>query len=285
MSSIFDFESKPDAYAVMGNPIAHSKSPQIHRAFAQQTQQNITYEAILVDAGGFEQAVGNFVATGGKGLNITVPFKRDAWRLVSRRSPRADLAGAVNTIIVNPDQTLSGDNTDGAGLVRDLRQNHAVTARAKTILLLGAGGAARGVLEPLLNEAPAAVLVANRTPDRAHELANTFAHLGKVKACAFTALSHQAPAFDIIINATSASLHGEIPDIPACVIGAQSFCYDMMYGAQATAFMRWASEQGAALCVDGLGMLVEQAAESFYLWRGIRPQTQPVIAAVRESLQ
>jgi shikimate dehydrogenase len=267
----------------MGNPIAHSKSPQIHQLFAQQTRQNISYEAILVDVGGFEQAVGNFVATGGKGLNITVPFKQDAWKLVDQRSQRALLAGAVNTIIVNPDHTLSGDNTDGTGLVRDLRQTHNTTLQAKTILLLGAGGAARGVLEPLANENPASILIANRTPDRAHDLARQFSQLADIKGCAFSALAQQQP-FDIIINATSASLKGEIPEIPANVIGERSFCYDMMYGSQPTAFMRWASEQGAVKSVDGLGMLVEQAAESFYLWRGVRPQTKEVIAAIRQSL-
>jgi shikimate dehydrogenase len=284
MSSLFDFETKPDAYAVMGNPIAHSKSPQIHQAFARQTGQNITYDAILVDAGGFDQAVGNFVATGGKGLNITVPFKREAWKRVNQRSQRAELAGAVNTIIVNKDQSLTGDNTDGVGLVRDLIQNHDVAIQDKSILLLGAGGAARGVLEPLLMESPAQLLIANRTPDRAHELAGSFSKLGKVKGCAFKALNTQTQSWDIIINATSASLQGEVPDIPAGIIGTQSFCYDMMYGAEPTAFMRWAGEHGAARRVDGLGMLVEQAAESFYLWRGVRPQTQEVITTIREKL-
>lgn len=284
MSSLFDFEPKSEAYAVMGNPIAHSKSPQIHQAFARQTRQNITYEAILVDAGGFEQAVGNFVATGGKGLNVTVPFKREAWKLVNQRSQRAELAGAVNTIVVYKDQTLYGDNTDGIGLVRDLTQNHGVALQGKTILLLGAGGAARGVLEPLLNEKPSLLLIANRTADRAHELAELFSKSGGVKSCAFSVLARQGQTFDIIINATSASLQGQVPDIPGSVIQPRSFCYDMMYGAEPTAFMRWAGEQGAAQCVDGLGMLVEQAAESFHLWRGVRPQTGEVIAAIRNTL-
>lgn len=285
MSSLFDFESNPDAYAVMGNPIAHSKSPQIHKMFAQQTHQRITYEAILVDVGGFEQAVGNFVATGGKGLNITVPFKQEAWRLVDQRSQRAELSGAVNTVIVNQDRTLKGDNTDGVGLVRDLMRNHNIALQAKTVLLIGAGGAARGVLEPLLLENPAQILITNRTPDRAHELVNQFSSIGNVQGCAFTALAQQTQEFDLIINATSASLHNEIPDIPASVISRQSFCYDMMYAASATAFMRWATQQGAAKSVDGLGMLVEQAAESFYLWRGVRPQTKEVIDAIRQSLK
>jgi shikimate dehydrogenase len=213
-----------------------------------------------------------------------VPFKQEAWKLVDQRSQRAELAGAVNTIIVNPDHTLSGDNTDGTGLVRDLRQNHGITLQTKTILLLGAGGAARGVLEPLLNENPALLLIANRTPDRAHELVRQFSQMGNIKGCAFSALAQQTQPFDIIVNATSASLKGEIPAISANVVSEQSFCYDMMYGAQATAFMRWATQQGAARSVDGLGMLVEQAAESFYLWRGVRPQTKQVINAIRQSL-
>ena len=285
MSSIFDFEPKPAAYAVMGNPIGHSKSPQIHRAFAKQTGQNITYEAILVDMGGFEQAVGNFVATGGKGLNITVPFKRDAWKFVNARSTRAELAGAVNTIVVNNDQSLFGDNTDGVGLVRDLTQNQGLNLQDKKVLLLGAGGAARGVLEPLLNEKPALLLVANRTPDRAHELSKVFAAMGNIKGCAFTALAQQTEGFEVIINATSASLQGEVPDIPGTLIATHSVCYDMMYGAEPTEFLRWSAEQGAVRCVDGLGMLVEQAAESFYLWRNVRPSTPEVIAQIRQSLK
>ena len=283
MNSLFDFEPKTDAYAVMGNPIAHSKSPHIHQAFAQQTAQRITYDAILVDIGGFPQAVGNFVASGGKGLNVTVPFKRDAWKLVDERSARAELAGAVNTIVVRQDQSLFGDNTDGVGLVRDLMANHGVVLKDKQLLLIGAGGAARGVLQPLLAENPGKFLIANRTPDRAHELAQQFSHLGNIKSCAFTALGNSA--FDVIINATSASLQDEVPDIPSSIVNSDSFCYDMMYGATPTAFMQWATQCGAQCCVDGLGMLVEQAAESFYLWRGVRPQTKEVLAMIRAGLQ
>jgi len=285
MSSLFDFDAKPDAYGVMGNPIAHSKSPQIHRAFARQTGQNITYEAILVDAGGLEQAVGNFIAHGGKGLNITVPFKQDAWRLVDQHSQRAAMSGAVNTIIVNQNLTLTGDNTDGVGLVRDLTQNHGAALKGRTILLLGAGGAARGVVEPLLGETPALLLIANRTSDRAYELANTFSQQGNVAGCAFSAIEKHLPAaVDLIINATSASLQGEVPHIPTDIITPNTFCYDMMYGAKPTAFLRWATEQGALQCTDGLGMLVEQAAESFYLWRGVRPKTREVIEMIRAGL-
>jgi shikimate dehydrogenase len=289
MSSLFDFESSPDAYAVMGNPIAHSKSPQIHQAFAQQTGQRITYEAILVDVGGLAQAVGNFVANGGKGLNITVPFKRDAWKLVNDRSEKAEQAGAVNTIIVRNDQSLLGDNTDGIGIVRDLTQNHHVTLTAQTILLIGAGGAARGVLGPLLEQKPKSVFIANRTPDRAQELAALFSTAKRpvtdsdIRGGGFNAVPETG--FDIVINASAASLQGELPPLPDCVVTAASVCYDMMYGATVTPFMHWGENLGAGLCCDGLGMLVEQAAESFYLWRNVRPQTQDVIRLIRQSLR
>ncbi|WP_455205644.1 shikimate dehydrogenase [Kaarinaea lacus] len=283
MSSLFDFTSKPDPYAVMGNPIAHSKSPQIHQAFAQQTQQNIIYEAILVDVGGLEQAIGNFVANGGKGLNITVPFKRDAWKFVNERSEKAQLAGAVNTIAVREDNSLYGDNTDGIGLVRDLIQNHATTLQGKRLLLIGAGGAARGVLGPLLGEQPQQLLVANRTPANAHELAQQFSHLGNISGCGFNGLETQT--FDIIINATSSSLHGELPPLPTSVIHETSICYDMMYAAEDTVFMQWAKKHGAQKSIDGLGMLVEQAAESFFIWRGVQPNTTPVIELIREGLK
>lgn len=283
MSSLFDFTPKPDPYAVMGNPIAHSKSPQIHHAFAQQTQQNIIYEAILVDVGGLEQAIGNFVANGGKGLNITVPFKRDAWKFVNERSEKAQLAGAVNTIVVREDNSLYGDNTDGIGLARDLTQNHATTLQGKRLLLIGAGGAARGVLGPLLGEQPQQLLVANRTPANAQELAQQFSHLGNISGCGFNGLETQT--FDIIINATSASLHGELPPLPTSVINETSICYDMMYAAEDTVFMQWAKKHGAQKSIDGLGMLVEQAAESFFIWRGVRPNTTAVIELIRQGLK
>jgi shikimate dehydrogenase len=270
-----------DRYAVMGNPVAHSKSPRIHHLFAAQTGQSIEYTRILVEAGGFTAAVAEFLAQGGKGLNITVPFKEAAWQLAHTRSPRAEHAGAVNTLVLDPSGRHFGDNTDGAGLVRDLRDNHGVQLHGTRILLLGAGGAARGVIEPLLQERPALLVIANRTADKAIALARHFCTLGHIEGCALADVAGQT--FDVIINATAASLSGAVPDIDASVITPQSWCYDMMYGNEPTAFMRWADKYGAGTVMDGLGMLVEQAAESFYLWREVRPDTAPVIAALRNS--
>jgi shikimate dehydrogenase len=280
MSDLFDFEQRQDQYGVMGNPITHSKSPRIHSLFAQQTQQHLTYTAIHVDLGGFAQAVGNFDASGGKGLNITVPFKQEAFALVTECSPRAERAGAVNTIKFEKNKRY-GDNTDGVGLVNDLTQNHHLALQGKRILLMGAGGAARGVLAPLLECKPAQLVIANRTPDKAVALAAAFADLGKITGCGYHELESQH--FDIVINATAASLQGELPPLPDDLLAENAVCYDMMYG-KLTPFMQWAKSHGAAQVLDGLGMLVEQAAESFYLWRGVRPQTAPVIALLRSEL-
>lgn len=281
MSDIFDFEPRKDRYAVMGNPISHSKSPRIHTLFAGQTGQRMEYTAIQVDLGGFAQAVGNFDASGGKGLNITVPFKQEAWALVDERSERAERAGAVNTIRFDKDKRY-GDNTDGVGLVNDLHTNNGIELAGKRILLMGAGGASRGVLAPLLLTRPAHIHIANRTPDKAVELAQAFRDLGNVTGSGYPELLDRQ--FDIVINATAASLQGEMPPLPKGVLAKYAVCYDMMYARQATAFMAWAAEHGADLIVDGLGMLVEQAAESFFIWRGVRPQTQPVIATLREEM-
>lgn len=280
MSDLFDFEQRKDQYGVMGNPITHSKSPQIHGMFAQQTGQRLEYEAIHVDLGGFEQAVGNFDASGGKGLNITVPFKQEAYALVDERSERAERAGAVNTIKFENNR-LYGDNTDGVGLVNDLAQNNQITLQDKRILLMGAGGAARGVLAPLLACKPGLIVIANRTPDKAVALAQGFTDLGKVSGCGYSELGERQ--FDIVINATAASLQGELPPLPDTILANDAVCYDMMYG-KTTPFMQWAGEHGAQQVLDGLGMLVEQAAESFYLWRGVRPNTGPVINALRDQL-
>ena len=270
-----------DEYAVMGNPIAHSKSPRIHSLFAQQTGEPIHYRAILVEVGKLPEAVADFVAGGGKGLNITVPFKRDAWELVDERSRRAERAGAVNTIKIEPGR-LFGDNTDGVGLVNDLRHNLQIPLQDRRILLMGAGGAARGVLAPLLEQEPALLVIANRTPERAVDLAAEFADLGTVQGCGFDALENLQ--FDVLINATAASLQGDLPPLPDGIVAEGACAYDMMYGARPTAFMKWAQWQGAEKVSDGLGMLVEQAAESFYIWRGVRPETRPVIAQLREEL-
>ncbi len=272
---------QPDLYAVIGNPIAHSMSPQIHTAFAVETEQNLVYEKLLADVDQFSEAVEAFRKRGGKGLNVTVPFKQYAWAWSDHRSERAERAGAVNTILFNDDGSSLSDNTDGIGLVRDILHNHAGTIYQKRVLILGAGGAVRGVLAPILAENPAQLVIANRTVKRATELADTFSDLGKVIGCGFSDL--EGESFDLVINGTAASLQGEVPPLPSGVVTQKSFCYDMMYGKKEdTAFVLWAREQGAKCAVDGLGMLVEQAAESFYLWRDVRPETQPVLAALRD---
>lgn len=271
-----------DRYAVFGNPIAHSKSPQIHARFAEQTGQALTYTAEQIEENNFEAAVKRFLQGDGKGLNITVPFKERAWALAQWRSERAELAGAVNTLYRLDDGRIAGDNTDGVGLVRDLADNNGVTLNGARVLVLGAGGAVRGVLQPLLVAGVASILIANRTLARAETLAKLFAADGRVQACGFDQVP--AEAFDLIINGTSASLQGELPPVPAATVGAQTACYDMMYAAEPTPFCRWATGLGAARVIDGLGMLVEQAAESFRIWRGVQPQTVPVINDLREAL-
>ena len=271
-----------DRYAVFGNPIAHSKSPQIHRAFALQTGQSLTYDAVLVPLEGFEIAVTDFFAHGGKGLNITVPFKQKAWAAAQWRSPAAELAGAVNTLYRDDRGRLCGDNTDGPGMVRDILGNHGGMIRGKRVLLLGAGGAVRGVLQPLLEQHPEQLVIANRTLARAQELARLFEHLGPVRGCGFDDLSGEV--FDLVINGTAASLAGELPPLPEGLLETGAWCYDMMYGASPTPFCRWAEQHRASVVLDGLGMLVEQAAESFAIWRGVRPRTQTVIQQVRDAL-
>ncbi len=282
MSSLFDFENKTDRYTVMGNPINHSKSPRIHTLFAQQTGQNIKYTATQVDPGGFEQAVGNFHASGGKGLNITVPFKQEAWRLANERSTRAEIAGAVNTILFKSGNILYGDNSDGIGLVKDIRDNHEVTFDNKRILILGAGGAVRGVLLPILEENPKIIVVANRTTGKAKELANIYSNKGNITGNSYQEIDKLQ--FDLIINGTSASLHGQLPPLPDNILAENACCYDMMYAKTPSLFLQWALKQNATKVIDGLGMLVEQAAESFYLWREKRPNTADVIAKLRNEL-
>jgi shikimate dehydrogenase len=276
--------SQIEYYAVMGNPIAHSKSPFIHSAFAKQTHQNLQYDAMLVDTqeGEFAKAVQTFQASGGKGLNITVPFKQAAWAFVHQRSERAEQAGAVNTLWFDEQGQSIGDNTDGIGLVRDLTQNHGCQIAGSHLLLLGAGGAVRGVLAPLLEEKPAQCVIVNRTISKAEMLADAFARYGNITTSSYAAL--QGQTFDLIINGTSTSLQGQLPPLPANLVAQNGWCYDMMYASTATLFMQWAQQQGATYILDGLGMLVEQAAESFYRWRGIKPNTVSVIQQVREHL-
>jgi shikimate dehydrogenase len=271
----------PARYAVMGNPVAHSKSPRIHRMFAHQLGHQIEYTAIRVDTDGFAQAVRQFRAEGGRGLNVTVPFKLEAFRLADHLSDRARLAGAVNTLRFEPDGRIFGDNTDGAGLVHDIEINLDVQLRGRRILILGAGGAARGVLGPVLKHHPAKVVIANRTVSKAKELADQFREHGPIEACGYPELKGRH--FDIVINATSASLKGEVPPLPETLFTRGALAYDMMYGDKPTAFLDWALLHGADRAADGLGMLVEQAAESYLLWHGVRPETKHVIAALRKG--
>ena len=272
-----------DRYAVIGNPIAHSKSPRIHAAFARQTGQDLTYGRILGHPDGFADEVRRFFADGGRGLNVTVPFKEQAWALVDERSPRAQTAGAVNTLIPLHDGRLRGDNTDGVGLVRDLGVNHGFRFTGRRVLLLGAGGASRGVLRPLLEKGLKELVIANRTASKALDLAESAAALGPVRGSGLADLGAIAyGGFDLIVNGTSAGLAGEVPALPEACLATDGWIYDMLYGDQPTAFCRWGVTQGAARVLDGLGMLVEQAAESFWLWRGLRPETAPVIARLRQ---
>lgn len=270
-----------DLYAVFGNPINHSKSPHIHRQFAEQTGQDMHYNKQLVNEGEFEQAAQQFFAEGGKGLNITVPFKVNAFNFAQRRTPRAERAGAVNTLAKLADGTILGDNTDGIGMIHDMH-NLGWEIEGKRVLVLGAGGAVRGILQPLLEEKPARVVIANRTLSTAETLAKNFLDLGDVSAKGFAQL--EGEVFDLVINGTSASLQGELPPLPNKLLANNACCYDMMYGAEPTIFLQWAKQQGATALADGLGMLVGQAAEAFYLWRQIRPEVVPVITAMRRQL-
>lgn len=274
-------DSSIDNYCVMGNPVSHSKSPQIHAAFAEQTRQKIFYQAILVDEGKFKDAIKEFQHQGGKGLNITVPFKHDAWEASDQMSRRAERAVAVNTISFNDEGKIAGDNTDGIGLIRDLTINHKLSIKDKNILILGAGGAARGILDPLFDKQADRVVIANRTVNRAEKLVNIFSDRGDVSACGFDELV--SSNFDIVINATSASLQGDVPPLPEGLVNKNTCCYDMMYSAADTPFVAWAKAHGAGIALDGLGMLVEQAAESFFIWRGVRPETGLVIDLVRRG--
>ena len=271
-----------DRYAVVGNPVMHSLSPRIHALFAEQTRQSLRYEAIEIDLDAFEAGVLELRREGLRGLNVTVPFKRQAFELCDRLSPRARDAGAVNTLIFDVDGDIAGDNTDGVGLMRDLVDNLHILIRQRRVLILGAGGAVRGVLGPLLVQQPRSLAIANRTLERAEELAEDFARLGRIEIFAYDELGRES--YDLIINGTAAGLGGEVPPVPDGVLGVNSVCYDMMYRLDApTAFVAWARQRGAVDAHDGLGMLVEQAAEAFYLWRDLRPQTAPVIATLRAT--
>jgi shikimate dehydrogenase len=270
-----------DKYCVFGNPISHSKSPIIQAAFARQTGQDIEYRAILAPTDGFADTVDAFIAEGGKGANVTLPFKQEAYQLATRLTQRAEQAGAVNTLVFN-DNEVVGDNTDGVGLLRDITITLNYPIRDKRILLLGAGGAARGVVGPLLGEHPESLVIANRTEVRARALAEHFASIGPVSGCGYGDLAGRV--FDIVINATSASLSGAMPALPNGIFAPGSLAYKMMYGLGDTPFRIFAREQGAGMISEGLGMLLEQAAESFFVWRGVRPDCAPVVELLKKKV-
>ncbi len=274
-----------DLYCVMGNPVAHSRSPWIHARFAQLTQQPLVYQRRLVPLNGFAADLQQLLQSGGKGCNITVPFKLDAAQAAHSRSPRVALAGAANTLVISADGHIHADNTDGLGLVADITRNAGVAIAGKAILLVGAGGAAAGVLGPLLEQQPRQVVVCNRTFHKAQALVDAHAALAQSQKVELLAQEQQglSGSFDIIINGTAASLQGAGIPVPASVLRPGSLAYDMMYGQAAQPFLDWAQQHGA-VGRDGLGMLVEQAAESFALWRGVRPPSQQVLQELRAVL-
>jgi len=268
-----------DRYAVFGHPISHSRSPDIHARFAAQTRQSMEYRAMDVPAETFETTLKGFIEAGGRGLNCTVPLKEIAFRACDALSDRAQRSGAVNTLKVLESGELWGENTDGVGIYRDLTTNLGLNLKGKRILVLGAGGATRGIVEPLLDANPECLWIANRTVERAEQLAEDFKSRGDLHAVGLSQLA-EGGAFDLILNATSASLSGALPPLPRGLLASGGSCYDLAYGQEPTPFVRWGREQGATLSADGIGMLVEQAAEAFFIWRGVFPETQPVIEAL-----
>jgi shikimate dehydrogenase len=270
-----------DRYAVLGNPIKHSKSPRIHKLFAEQTGQTLVYEAQEVPAEQFSSAVKTFFADGGKGLNCTIPLKELAWAFADHKTARAHLAKAVNTLALQADGSILGDNTDGVGLITDLISNHGIKLTDRKVLILGAGGATRGIIKPLLEQSVKSIVIANRTLEKAIDLANEFVNLGNIVGCGFEGLNNQQ--FDLILNATSTSLTGQIPPLPANLLSEKGVCYDLAYSNEPTTFVRWGQKNNALKSLDGLGMLVEQAAEAFFIWRGVRPITEPVIKLLNDE--
>lgn len=270
-----------DQYLVVGNPIEHSLSPQIHAQFAAQTGEDMVYGRRLIDteAGVFEASVRSMPAEGIAGLNVTVPFKEKAFALADELSPRAARAGAANTLVFRPDGSIYADNTDGAGMVSDIKNNHHLTISDKRVLIVGAGGAVRGVLKPLIDEGPKTITLVNRTLEKALVLQEIFSDEFPIEVCSFEQLEgHQ---FDIVINGTSLGLQGKVAPLPSGLFSRCGLAYDMMYGEGSRPFQEWALREGASKAVDGLGMLVGQAAESFHLWRGVRPETGPIIELLR----
>ena len=272
-----------DQYAVIGHPIKHSKSPLIHTAFAKQCDELLEYTILETAVDDFEKTVTQFISNGGKGLNVTLPFKQDAWKMADELSEYAKISGAVNTLTFRQDGTIHGDNTDGPGLVYDLTENQQTSLKGKRILLLGAGGAVRGVIRPLLDQETSHIHIANRTASKAEDLAQLFAEYGELSAGGYDGLAGQG-AFDVIINGTASSLSGELPPLPISILDDNCHAYDMMYGAEPTVFERWCTENGAGSACGGLGMLVEQAAVSFNIWRSKKPDTAPVLSALMKSL-
>jgi shikimate dehydrogenase len=270
----------PDPYGVVGHPISHSLSPFIHGMFARETGQAMSYRLYDVSPGEFTTFVAGFFDHGGRGLNITVPYKIVAVEAANELTARAAHAAAINTLVLRADGTILGDNTDGVGLVRDLCDNLGLVVTNRRVLVIGAGGATRGVLAPLLGLSPTLVVIANRTPDRAAALAAAFSDLGATQGVGFEDVGSEP--FDLIINATSASLSGDMPPVPPAAVGRATVCYDLAYGRAATVFIDWARAHGCAQALQGWGMLVEQAAEAFRLWRGVRPATGTVLMALKE---
>ncbi|TCW32278.1 shikimate dehydrogenase [Gulbenkiania mobilis] len=271
-----------DRYAVIGNPVSHSQSPFIHNEFAKANGEDIRYEKLFAEVGRFEEVVRAFIAQGGKGLNVTLPFKGNACRMSTELTDRARAAEAVNTLTFTEDGRILGDNTDGVGIVRDIVDNLDVPIVGKQVLILGAGGAVRGVLGPILAEKPASVTIANRTLIKAESLAHHFADHGSVSAVGYEDLRDKH--FDLVINATSTSLNNDLPPIPPGIFTARTLAYDMVYSKGLTPFLKRAQAENAGMLADGLGMLVEQAAESYRIWRGRQPETRKVTNMLREVL-
>lgn len=290
MTSTDSSQATSDRYVVIGNPVAHSRSPAIHAAFARQTGEAVQYDRLEAPLDGFADAVRQFFAEGGYGCNVTVPFKLEAYDLADCLTERAEAAGAVNTLWIE-EGLIHGDNTDGIGLVRDIQDNLDTLIEGKRVLLLGAGGAAMGAMLPLIECRPSRIVVANRTASRASDMLEEFVEAADQYGVelwgggldALDGLSEDE-AVDVVINASSSSLHGEVPPVPEFLLGEGVLAYDMMYGAEPTVFLQFAARCGARTS-DGLGMLVEQAAEAFYIWRGVRPRTAPVLAELRAALQ
>jgi shikimate dehydrogenase len=268
-----------DSYAVIGNPVEHSLSPLIHQEFAKQTKQEMEYLKIEAPLNEFKKIIQQFIEQGGKGANVTLPFKEEAYALADEATDYAKQAKAANALLFENNHKIIANNFDGMGLIADLTNNHHYSLRQKRVLLLGAGGAARGIIMPLLEQAPSLLTIANRTKDKAIQLADEFQYQGEIKGIGLDELNNDP--YDLIINSTSAGLTGNALQLPNTIITEQSWCYDIMYGKQGTPFLDWAQPHQPAKCLDGLGMLVEQAAASFYWWRGVYPETKPVLELTR----